>query len=852
MASFESLESVQRSIELQKELLQTTDVSIKRITGRSPDAERRNNADAPSGTTRRFATNGPPPTVFSRIDTNSGIIRENKVPRFEKPDDEIKVSLPSSVVRVGEKRSRSDAIKEYKSSDKERYHPFTTITFDVSLISINLHLHMVLSPEFPTLFALLGFVVGVFTKNNWRSLSAYCFFVFPPRGRRMFGVLQATLTQFKAECTGGGNEDRKQQQRREIESRIDAKAAEEKAAARQERADLFRQRKQQQVELGLLQQKMRMMHEFEAWKEERLKMVGFIRTTHSPAIFYRPKVDNAESESRKDSSKAKILELIDERRRHLEAEYADMASARRRRLGITPPAAAADNDDAPSAASAPAMPSDASPERQVHITKKQPTAAPAPAPADFDDLEDEPVLMDEEEPDRRMAEGASVPAGGMPAQLLERLAAREAQRKAAEHMSRRERRTVGEGLGGTGVDIQLPPLRLEPLNDDEAPVFTSPLHNTPSFFLEHMARAKALLLGRINRFCEACSTAEDSPSPSERTKVSAAFLPCLSSPSTPSFNAPIVGDMWFGRAEMVTISPRCGINRAFTIDLSHDKLEVVVAQACLQKNHFFSPRQTLDDLLSQIEELQRWFSESSPHLKPFHVEQARLDVEEIKARFHEVRETVLPKKKFKFGNKTTTDATKPKHSPQQAVSPLKAPVAGVVAVAPSKFTFSNLVDRDDLRLPAPGDPADALRDQSICLSDLTRCVVHVESISGNLMMNRLTGCTVYTRQPVASSVLLRNCTDCRFVLACRQLRIHQTRDTRLDIFVPSAPIIEDSCRLTVGPYTSCPSTREVFGEAENHWNHVQDFSCPTLVAENATKSPNWSLLPESDWLRDNQ
>uniref|UniRef100_A0A5K3FBI7 C-CAP/cofactor C-like domain-containing protein n=1 Tax=Mesocestoides corti TaxID=53468 RepID=A0A5K3FBI7_MESCO len=378
-----------------------------------------------------------------------------------------------------------------------------------------------------------------------------------------------------------------------------------------------------------------------------------------------------------------------------------------------------------------------------------------------------------------MAEGASVPAGGMPAQLLERLAAREAQRKAAEHMSRRERRTVGEGLGGTGVDIQLPPLRLEPLNDDEAPVFTSPLHNTPSFFLEHMARAKALLLGRINRFCEACSTAEDSPSPSERTK-------------------------------------------------------------------------TLDDLLSQIEELQRWFSESSPHLKPFHVEQARLDVEEIKARFHEVRETVLPKKKFKFGNKTTTDATKPKHSPQQAVSPLKAPVAGVVAVAPSKFTFSNLVDRDDLRLPAPGDPADALRDQSICLSDLTRCVVHVESISGNLMMNRLTGCTVYTRQPVASSVLLRNCTDCRFVLACRQLRIHQTRDTRLDIFVPSAPIIEDSCRLTVGPYTSCPSTREVFGEAENHWNHVQDFSCPTLVAENATKSPNWSLLPESDWLRDNQ
>ena len=77
----------------------------------------------------------------------------------------------------------------------------------------------------------------------------------------MLGVLQATLTQFKAETSasaGGGSKRARQQ---EIESRIDARAAEEKAAARQERAELFRQRKQQQVELGLLEQKMRMMNE---------------------------------------------------------------------------------------------------------------------------------------------------------------------------------------------------------------------------------------------------------------------------------------------------------------------------------------------------------------------------------------------------------------------------------------------------------------------------------------------------------------------------------------------------------------------------------------------------------------
>ncbi len=90
----------------------------------------------------------------------------------------------------------------------------------------------------------------------------------------MFGMLQATLTQFKASeeagrgsgggknTTGASSTSRIRREREEeIEARIEARLAEERAAARQERADLFRQRKEHQVQLGLLQQKMRMMHE---------------------------------------------------------------------------------------------------------------------------------------------------------------------------------------------------------------------------------------------------------------------------------------------------------------------------------------------------------------------------------------------------------------------------------------------------------------------------------------------------------------------------------------------------------------------------------------------------------------
>lgn len=72
----------------------------------------------------------------------------------------------------------------------------------------------------------------------------------------MFGILQQTLSQSKAEAN-----EIKRKRRLEIESRIDAKAAEERAAAKQERADLFRQRKAHQLELSLLQHKMHLMNE---------------------------------------------------------------------------------------------------------------------------------------------------------------------------------------------------------------------------------------------------------------------------------------------------------------------------------------------------------------------------------------------------------------------------------------------------------------------------------------------------------------------------------------------------------------------------------------------------------------
>ncbi|VDN98892.1 unnamed protein product [Rodentolepis nana] len=379
--------------------------------------------------------------------------------------------------------------------------------------------------------------------------------------------------------------------------------------------------------------------------------------------------------------------------------------------------------------------------------------------------------------------GSNSNSGSMlPAHLLERLEMRDAQRRAAAASSETtEARKRGEA---SGEHIVLPPLNL--LNsEEEEPIFASPAHNTPSYFLANMTRAKAMLLQRIDRLEERCQVAEGAPELTERNKM-------------------------------------------------------------------------LDDLLDQIEELQRWFSESSPHLKPFDVQQARRNVDDLKIRFQELRASIMPKRKFKFGASAgRKPLTKSAASDNASIEINKAaPKKPADNLHPtpisSEFSLSGLSNRHDLRLPAIDRESDkdCLRDQSLCLTDLTDCKVTITSSCGNLMASRLSKCLIKILRPVGSSVMLQDCVGCQFVLACRQLRVHRTHGSRFDVFVASAPIIEDSSDLLVGPWDvggdECFSG--VLGD-KNHWKEVQDFSCPTLVAAKASESPNWSLLPMEEWLK---
>ncbi|VDP46274.1 unnamed protein product [Schistosoma curassoni] len=263
----ESIDVLKKNLELAKEQLKIVDNDIKRITGRDPSERRIGEANSKRIRARIAGVNQLRPDSSDKVNDDK-ILQDIKRPI----DDDLRVSVASSVVRVTDTRSREDAAKELKKSDKER-------------------------------------------------------------GRRMLGILQGTLKQFQAESAAAIKKPQ-MEKRRLVDAKLEARAKEEKENLRRERAELFRTRREHHVEVSILQQKMRLLKKFEIWKEQQEKMKGFCRTSKPPYIFYRPKIHNEESKWRIEVTARAIDALIARRRKKLETEFEENIQARRRMASI--------------------------------------------------------------------------------------------------------------------------------------------------------------------------------------------------------------------------------------------------------------------------------------------------------------------------------------------------------------------------------------------------------------------------------------------------------------------------------------------------------------------------------------
>uniref|UniRef100_G1TEU8 C-CAP/cofactor C-like domain-containing protein n=1 Tax=Oryctolagus cuniculus TaxID=9986 RepID=G1TEU8_RABIT len=143
--------------------------------------------------------------------------------------------------------------------------------------------------------------------------------------------------------------------------------------------------------------------------------------------------------------------------------------------------------------------------------------------------------------------------------------------------------------------------------------------------------------------------------------------------------------------------------------------------------------------------------------------------------------------------------------------------------------------------------AEELHQRDVVLTELNHCTVRLYGNPNTLRLTKARGCTVLCG-PVSTSVFLEDCSDCLLAVACQQLRVHTTTDTRVFLHVTSRAIVEYCHGIQFAPYTWSYAGIDADFESSgldrnrNHWNDVDDFN---WLARDVA-SPNWSILPEGE------
>uniref|UniRef100_A0A182X0F0 C-CAP/cofactor C-like domain-containing protein n=1 Tax=Anopheles quadriannulatus TaxID=34691 RepID=A0A182X0F0_ANOQN len=261
--------------------------------------------------------------------------------------------------------------------------------------------------------------------------------------------------------------------------------------------------------------------------------------------------------------------------------------------------------------------------------------------------------------------------------------------------------------------------------------------------------------------------------------------------------------------------------------------------ACDQKAQVFA------DCQNEIYDLQRYLSSSTFFLNEYRIKVCQNTINELGKMLDTLRNELLPKKKFGFKSKKIVKMISDKDAKDREDGGQTAEKTGASAENHIKWTFSERAGELIELRPA------AVNDQTITASKLKNCLVRIEGHPGSLQFAQLDNCVVVCG-PTARSIFLDDCTGCKFVVACQQLRCHRSRECDMYLNVTSRAIIEDCGGIRVAAYNyRYENIEEDFRQSGldlscNNWHTLDDFNWLSTDKP----SPNWSLLEGEQTIAD--
>ena len=287
-------------------------------------------------------------------------------------------------------------------------------------------------------------------------------------------------------------------------------------------------------------------------------------------------------------------------------------------------------------------------------------------------------------------------------------------------------------------------------------------------------------------------------------------------------------------------------SEAFLESFNKGKREIVnQLNQITEKTLVFERAALFDSILQKISNLWKFISDSLSFLPNYDVRRAQEIVKEIRIQVLEKRETLMPKKKFTFKcRQRLTPSVKSQSRSTSCDDSTKKEVSGTQQTAPaatsSMVGFSDQFDETLTLSDAECSGKD------INISNINNCTVYMKGSPTAVRFNKVMNSRIYCG-PVSRSVFVNDCIDSELHLACQQLRIHTTINSKFYIHVTSKAIIEDCEELGFADYDFVYENRDRHFSASglsretNNWKDVDDFNWLKLDEP----SPNWYLLTPS-------
>uniref|UniRef100_A0A224Z2H1 Tubulin alpha n=1 Tax=Rhipicephalus zambeziensis TaxID=60191 RepID=A0A224Z2H1_9ACAR len=242
----------------------------------------------------------------------------------------------------------------------------------------------------------------------------------------------------------------------------------------------------------------------------------------------------------------------------------------------------------------------------------------------------------------------------------------------------------------------------------------------------------------------------------------------------------------------------------------------------------------LAQLDQKLQELQAIITEVASHLPAASLRWVQEQFATLRSQVDEVREQLKPRKRFAF--KSARGSKAPTGSDAR-LEGKREPGPSLPAVTVKNACTVGFQGRsgETLMLSEVGG-------KDTELDSLDDCQVTVQGCPATLFARRLRNCTIRCG-PVASSVFVEECEGCTFLVACHQLRVHDSHKCEFRVHVQTRSIIEDSKELLFGKYDFAYDGDEQDWSAShldrrvNNWDKVDDFNW--LAADKP--SPNWKL-----------